>query len=170
MTDRRADPNPGNRATVIISEFDSREDAERALRDLKDKDYLDVRRTAIVTRAMDGEVHVHHDGDVSPAEGALVGTGFGALVGGGLAALTLPGVGPFLAAGALGSAIVGAIAGGITGAATAALVDLGFDDEEIHVIKHSLTRGHTVLVADVKPDRRADWDYDATKFNGRPLR
>ena len=162
--DDKHEPN-----SLLVSEFTSRDEAERALAALKDKKYLDVEKAAIITKAMDGEVKVKNDDDVQPAEGALAGAGFGALVGGGLAAMAIPGVGPFLAAGTLGSALIGALAGGVTGGATAALVDMGFDDKELDAIKNSLARGNTVLVAEVEPDNQDRWKNDLPKYKGRPL-
>ena len=162
--DDKHEPN-----NLLVSEFSTREEAERALAALKDKKHLDVERAAVITKAMDGEVVVHSDDDVKPAEGALAGAGFGALLGGSLAAMAIPGIGPFLSAGTLGSALLGALAGGLTGGATAAIVDMGFDDSEIAAIKNSISRGNTVLVAEVEQDHHNSWKTEIDKYRGKPL-
>ena len=146
---------------TITGLFDSRNQAETAVRSLRDAGVPDG-DISIITNNVDGSHDV--DGDEA-AKGVGTGAGVGAVVGGtggllaGLGMLAIPGVGPVVAGGwllatAIG-AVTGAAVGGATGGIMAALVEAGVDEGDAHVYAEGLRRGGTLVTARVE-DSRAD--------------
>ena len=114
---------------IASAVFDSREEAERALSELRSAGFREE-SVSIVGRSESGEItDSSSDGDddgvnkSGAVKGALGGAAAGTLLG--VAALAIPGVGPFAAAGAIAAgaipeaaaigAGVGATAGGVSG-------------------------------------------------------
>ena len=144
---------------TITGLFDSRNQAEAAVRSLRDAGVPDG-DISIVANNVDGTHEV--DGD-EIAEGAGTGAGVGAVVGGtggllaGLGMLAIPGVGPVVAGGwllatAIGAA-TGAAVGGAAGGLIGALVDAGVDEHDAHVYAEGLRRGGTLVTARVENSR-----------------
>ncbi len=148
----------------VVALFDRFEDAQQAVRNLRDSGY---EQTAInmIARDASGE-YSRSLGDMERSEtgeqagsGAAAGAGVGAVLGGlggllvGLGALAIPGIGPVIAAGpiitTLAGAGVGAAAGGIIGA----LVDLGIPDEHAQYYAEGVRRGGTLVVVHTADDR-----------------
>jgi hypothetical protein len=144
-----------------IGLFYSRDEAERALRELKD-DGFDMNRVNIVAKDADQVTQSagvntadDHDGN-NAAEGAGAGATSGAVLGGitgllvGLGTLAIPGVGPIIVAGeaattiatTLAGAGIGAAAGGIIGG----LVGLGIPEDKAKIYSDRVGKGSYLLM------------------------
>lgn len=146
---------------TITGLFDTHDQADRAVRSLKDAG-IASEDISIVANNADG-AHATDGDDV--AEDAGAGAGIGAAVGGagglltGLGLLAIPGIGPVVAGGWLLSTVVGAAAGAVVGGATGgligALTDAGVDERDAHVYAEGVRRGGILVTARVE-DARAD--------------
>ena len=137
--------------------FYSREEAEAAVRGLKDAGF-DQDRISVIARdadKVDGvetTEEVGNKADEGAAAGAVTGGALGGITGllVGLGALAIPGVGPILLAGAEVSAIATTLAGGAIGAATGglvgALIGLGILEEKAKVYSDSVAGGSFLVM------------------------
>lgn len=157
---------------IAAAVFDSREQAEKAVSELREAGVPDSAISII--QKHDGEdshesrgdiaKDAHDDGDnkaTGTTKGIVTGGTVGAIAG--LGALLIPGVGPFIAAGALAetlgvagsaavaSAAVGATAGGLTGA----LVDYGFDREHAEHYEKRVREGGVFVAVDTSDNPSA---------------
>ena len=137
---------------IASAVFDSREEAERALSELRsagiDEDAISVVGRADESefshgRSYDNDADDDAKGDV--VKGAVIGTGAGALLG--IAALAIPGVGPLAAAGAIAAtaipeaAAIGAGAGLAAGSVSGLLADHGVDEDDAKYYESRLNEG-----------------------------
>ena len=146
---------------IASAVFDSREEAQRALTELRSAGIRDE-AISIVGRGDEtgsgstgnftssdggGETNDEAKGDV--VKGAAIGAGTGALLG--IAALAIPGVGPLVAAGAIASsaiptaAAIGAGAGLAAGSLAGLLADHGVDEEDSRYYEDRLNDGGTFV-------------------------
>jgi uncharacterized membrane protein len=136
---------------IIVAIFPSRAILTKALDRIKELDYLDIRRAAIVAKAASGETIVVND-DISPDEGGVAGGTLGAAMAAWslaqLGALALPGVGAIIALGA--GALVGGLVGRYTGRFAANLIDFGFKNEQVDAMAAELEAGHPALVLELR--------------------
>jgi uncharacterized membrane protein len=136
---------------VIVLVFPSRGVMVDAVDRLKSLDYIDVKNTALIAKAEDGEVIISED-DLSAAEGRVTGGTLGSLIAAlgvaQLGAFLLPGVGPIIAIGA--GALLGALVGGAAGGVAAGLIDFGFDNDQLESLAEHLQNGKTAVVAEVE--------------------
>jgi len=141
---------------IIVAIFPSRAVLTRALDQIKELDYLNIQRAAIVAKAAGGETVILGD-DIGPDEGGVAGGTLGAaMTAWGLAqlgALALPGVGPIIALGA--GALVGGLVGRATGRFAANLIDFGFKNEQVEALASELQAGHPALVLELRNDPSA---------------
>jgi hypothetical protein len=142
--------------------FYSRDEAEAALRALKD-DGFDMNRVNIIAKDADQvtqsaglDTDTAHDDGNNAAEGAGAGATSGAVLGGitglliGLGTLAIPGVGPIIVAGEAATAIattlagagIGAAAGGIIGG----LIGLGIPEDKAKVYSDRIGSGSYLLM------------------------
>ncbi len=134
---------------IASAVFDSREEAERALSELRSAG-IDNDAVSIIGRSESGDGSgITDDDDGVNASGAVKGALGGAAAGGllGLAALAIPGVGPLAAAGAIAASAVpeaaaigagvGATAGGISGL----LTKHGVSDEDAQYYEGRIKQG-----------------------------
>jgi uncharacterized membrane protein len=139
---------------IIVAIFPSRAILTKALDRIKELDYLNIHRSAIVAKATSGETIVLND-DISPDEGGVAGGTLGAAMAAWslaqLGALALPGVGPIIALGA--GALVGGLVGRYTGRFAANLVDFGFKNEQVDTLATELEAGHPALVLELRNDQ-----------------
>ena len=136
---------------IASAVFDSREEAERALTELRSAGVRDD-NISIVGKSESGDGSGMSDNDdddgvnkSGAVKGALMGGGAGALLG--LAALAIPGVGPLAAAGAIAAsaapeaagigAALGATAGGVSGL----LTEHGVSDEDAKYYEDRINQG-----------------------------
>ena len=146
--------------------FYSRDEAERALRALKD-DGFDMNRVNIIAKDADkvtqsAGVDVGYDEGNNAAEGAGAGATSGAVLGGigglllGLGTLAIPGVGPIIVAGEAASTIastlagagIGAAAGGIIGG----LVGLGIPEDKAKIYSDRVGSGSYLVMVNGTDD------------------
>jgi uncharacterized membrane protein len=138
-------------SNVLVLVFPSRGTLVEAIDRLKALPYINVKNTALITKADDGEAFVYED-DISVAEGSITGGTLGSLMGAlgvaQLGAFLLPGVGPIIAIGA--GAILGALIGGTTGGLTARLIDFGFDNDQLEALAEHLQAGRMAVVVEAE--------------------
>lgn len=139
---------------IASAVFDSREEAERAISELRDAG-IDDSAISVVGRPDETSEFSQrrtYDNDDESGEaksdvvkGAVIGTGAGAVLG--IAALAIPGVGPLAAAGAIAAsavptgAAIGAGAGLAAGSIAGLLADHGVDEEDSKYYEERLNRG-----------------------------
>ena len=138
---------------IASAVFDSREEAESALTELRSAGIPDS-AISIVGRSDENEWSQSrtYDNDEAGSEaksdvvkGAVIGTGAGALLG--IAALAIPGVGPLAAAGAIAAsaipqaAAIGAGAGLAAGSVSGLLASHGVDEEDAKYYEGRLDEG-----------------------------
>lgn len=137
-------------ANVIVLIFPSRGTLTNAVDRIHDLGYVNIKNTALIAKADDGETAVFED-DISAVEGGITGGTLGSLIGAlgiaQLGAFLLPGVGPIIAVGA--GALIGALVGGTAGSVTASLIDFGFDNDQLDSLADRLQNGSTALVVEV---------------------
>jgi hypothetical protein len=145
---------------TIAGLFDTREDAERAVRELT---AAGIERSEISMIAQDTTTGEAHEVGSEAGAGAGAGAAAGATAGGllgllvGLGALAIPGIGPVIAAGPLAAAIgsaaagtlVGAVGGAVAGGLIGALVGAGIPAEEAEFYAEGVRRGGTLLTFNV---------------------
>ncbi|HBL12838.1 MAG TPA: histidine kinase [Cyanobacteria bacterium UBA11162] len=175
-----------------IGVFRNHQDAEAALRDLRDAGFP-MSQISLVGKDIHGNGH-STTGDVTNRtktdEGAKAGATTGGILGGlggllvGLGALALPGIGPVIAGGALATALattaagtaIGAAAGGLVGA----LVGLGIPENRARYYNDRVAHGDYLLMINGTDDeirhaqtilnRRGIQDfeiYDSSDVNAR---
>jgi uncharacterized membrane protein len=148
----------------VTAVFDDRNQAERAINELRRRGIPDAQISIVSRRPDDVEVTGKAADDTAGervGKGALAGAGVGTLFG--LAAALIPGIGPFITAGALASALgatggaaaAGAIVGGTSGALAGAFSKAGFSKEEAEFYGSRVESGG-VLVAVESDDVSAD--------------
>lgn len=150
-------------AKTILGVFDNKEDAERAINELRASEY-NPKDISIVMRHNDQTVV--SDAGTGVADGAVSGATAGAVIGGLaglLAAVAIPGLGAFLIGGPIAASLglTGAAAATVSGAATGvlaggllgALTGLGLSDEDARVYGKAVEEGG-ILVA--VPTRRGE--------------
>lgn len=137
--------------------FYSRDEAEGAVRALKDAGY-DMDRVSVVAKdadkigGHDTTQEVGNKADEGAATGAVTGGALGGITGllVGLGALAIPGIGPILLAGAEATAIattlagagIGAAAGGLIGA----LIGLGIPEEKAKIYNDRVKGGSFLVI------------------------
>lgn len=136
---------------IVSAVFDSREEAERALSQLRSVGIRDD-AISIVGRSESGDgggLTEGHDDDGVNKSGAVKGALGGAAAGGllGLAALAIPGVGPLAAAGAIAAsaipeaAAIGAGIGATAGGLSGLLTKHGVSDEDARYYEGRIDQG-----------------------------
>ncbi|MEO1374711.1 MAG: YsnF/AvaK domain-containing protein [Cyanobacteria bacterium J06635_10] len=140
--------------------FYSRDEAEAAVRGLKDAGF-DENRISVIARDADkvegveSTEEIGNKADEGATAGALTGGALGGITGllVGLGTLAIPGVGPILLAGAEATAIATTLAGGAIGAATGglvgALVGLGIPEERAKVYSDRVAGGSFLVMLTV---------------------
>jgi hypothetical protein len=145
---------------IASAVFDSREEAERALTELRS---AGINENSISIIGRHGEQSDtsggidDDDGDAGDkasgaAKGALGGAVGGALLG--VAALAIPGVGPLAAAGAIassaipGAAAIGAGAGALAGGLSGLMTNHGVDEEDARYYEDRIKQGGYFLSVD----------------------
>jgi hypothetical protein len=146
---------------IASAVFDSRDEAERALTELRSAGIPDTAISIVgrtdtnewTGRTYDSDDETH-DAKSDVVKGAVIGTGAGALLG--VAALAIPGVGPLAAAGAIAAsaipeaAAIGAGAGLAVGSVSGLLAGHGVGDEDAKYYEDHLKQGGVFV--SVQPD------------------
>ncbi len=143
-----------NNNVVISAIFDRREEAERAIAELRGAGISDRNMSVIArdeghTTTTDGSGEDTGEAAKDAGKGALGGAALGGLIG--AAALAIPGVGPLAAAGAIatgaipGAAAIGAGAGALAGGLTGLLKDHGVDESDASYYEDRIKQGGTFV-------------------------
>ena len=153
---------------IASAVFDSREEAERALSDLRSEG-ISQDAISIIGRhgEQDSSDRIEGSSDSDDDDGANGSAGVkgalgGAVVGGilGVAALAIPGVGPLAAAGAIasgaipGAAAIGAGVGAGVGGLTGLMTDHGVSHEDAEYYEGRIKEGGTFLSVDAEQANR----------------
>ena len=131
---------------IVSAVFDSREEAERAISELRS---AGVNESALSVIGRHGEEHGDGDDDGANKSGAVKGALAGAGIGGllGVAALAIPGVGPIAAAGAIAAsavpeaAAIGAAVGATAGGLSGLLTKHGVSDDDARYYEERINQG-----------------------------
>jgi uncharacterized membrane protein len=119
---------------LIISVYNRPDQARRVLDDLRrsvQDGHLEIKDTAVLVKDERGRMQLDDNQDVTPGQGALFGAITGGLIG--------------LLGGPVG-AVAGAVAGAATGGISAALIDMGFSDDQLKELQASMPAGSSALV------------------------
>jgi uncharacterized membrane protein len=115
---------------TVIGLFDSRDQAEKAVSDLRNSGFHE--EISIVAADKDKAAGQHKTGEMGMNEGSITtGVSTGGVLGGlaglaaGVGSLAIPGIGPIIAAGPIAGLLSGAATGGIAGG----LIDWGIPAE-----------------------------------------
>ena len=137
--------------TTIVGVFESRSDAEAAIREMKSYG-VHENDLGMVVRHANGREYVDPpagDGGTKAVEGAAVGVAAGAGVGAlwalGIAANVLPVIGPVISGGLLAAVLASAAGGAATAGLVGALVGLGIPEEEANFYESELKSGRTIV-------------------------
>ena len=146
---------------IASAVFDSREEAEKALSELRsagvDQDAISIIGRHGEQSDTSGGVDDDDDAGETAGDGAKGAIG-GAVAGGllGVAALAIPGVGPLAAAGAIasgaipGAAAIGAGVGAVAGGLTGMMTGHGVSDEDAEYYEGHIKNGGTFLSVDTE--------------------
>jgi hypothetical protein len=137
--------------TVLVGVFESRSDAEAAIRAMKSFG-IHEGNIGMVVRHANGREYVDPrpaDAGTKAAEGAAVGAatgaGLGALWALGIAASILPPIGPIISGGLLAAVLASAAGGAATAGLVGALVGLGIPEDEAAYYENELKSGRTIV-------------------------
>lgn len=142
-------------AKTVIGVFKSRQQADRAVDDLRQKGFTNneisiVAKEATARGGQGGGAGRGGGGEFNDniSDGTLTGGAIGGVAGllAGAGALAIPGVGPILAAGPIAAGLTGAVTGGIAGG----LLDLGIPEARGRHYEEEVKRGGILAV--VKTD------------------
>lgn len=131
--------NGGNMSSLVVISFDSPDEAENVLKSLKAQtkyNNISFKDTALVSKDIDGKVHVKNE----VSHGTMTATGVGALLGLMLGGLLFP--------------VAGLLVGAGSGALVGRFMNLGVDGDFIKEVSESLQPGTSalfVLVHDANP-------------------
>lgn len=140
---------------TVVAYYNSREEAERSVRALREKGFGD-NEISILARDDDSRGNQHSQGEMSYddqnlSDGTMTGGALGGLAGlaMGAGALLIPGFGPIIAAGPLAGVLTGALTGGIAGG----LIDYGIPEERSREYERHLEQGRVLAVIKTDENR-----------------
>ena len=136
--------------STVIGTFGSREQAEKAVRALRNKGFTED-EISVVAKRSDKQGDFETAGDDMGGMGkASDGTAWGSALGGvagllaGVGALAIPGIGPIVAAGPLAATLSGAVTGGVAGG----LLDVGIPEDRSRYYEEEVKKGRFLAVID----------------------
>lgn len=142
--------------------FDTREQAEKAVRELQTKGFRKEEISIVARQQQGGQAGGRGDQEAAGEDflggenisgGAAWGGTLGGLAGllAGVGALAIPGIGPVVAAGPLAATLGGAVTGGVAGS----LLDLGIPENEGRQIEQEVKRGRILCAVETR-DKNID--------------
>ena len=144
------DVTPGTHGRTVVGLFRDRNDAESAIRELKDAGFTD-KQIGVAMRNPEEQRELIEDTGSTAAEGAAVGAVSGGVVGGLiglLGSLLIPGVGPIVVGGVLASTLAGAGIGAAAGGIIGALMGLGVPEADARHFDEGLRSGGVLVTVD----------------------
>jgi hypothetical protein len=165
---------------TAVGLFDVRDDAEKAIRDLKAAGFTGD-QIGVAMRDRDAQGKLAESTGTNAAEGAVTGAVGGGILGGlaglliGIGALVIPGIGPVIAGGALatafgttvGTAVAGAGIGAAAGGIVGALVGMGVPEEEARYFESGFRSGR--ILVSVNAQGRVMEALDILERNGADI-
>lgn len=162
---------------IASAVFDTREEAENALSELRSAGFSDATLSVIGQKDesewVQGRSYANDansdDAKSNVVKGAAIGAGAGAILG--VAALAIPGVGPLAAAGAIAAsaipeaAAIGAGAGLAAGSVSGLLTSHGVDEEDAKYYEDRLNQGG--IFVSVQADESGPSLQEAREILGR---
>jgi len=156
--------------TTVVGVFEDRNEADRAVADLKAAGFRDD-QIGVAMRRMEGEVERTTEADsedthagTGAVTGVLAGLGLGALAGLGVLSGVIPIIGPAIAGGTLGVILSNAALGAGVAGLTGALVGAGIPEEEAEYYHKEFEAGRTIVT--VNADGRYDDAYAVLRRHG----
>jgi uncharacterized membrane protein len=130
----------------VIGTFSRRDEAEKAIHELKNKGF-DDNKVSIVARE-------DKEGGTDISGGTVTGGAIGGTAGvlAGLGALAIPGIGPIIAIGPIAAGLTGAVAGGLVGS----LVDLGIPEDRSRFYENKVKEGKVLAVVEADDNQIND--------------
>jgi hypothetical protein len=134
---------------VVVGVFDTNEQAQAAVRDLRDANFGED-QIGVAVRDAKGTTTTGTDTDETKAPegagaGVAAGAGVGALWALGISAGMLPAIGPVIAGGLLASVLASAAGGAVVGGLAGALIGLGIPESEAHRYEEDFKSGRTIV-------------------------
>jgi len=132
-------------AKTVISTFNSRESAERAISDLRSKGF--DKEISLVAKDEKSGGKSRENTSTMKGDSVLDGMSTGGMLGGlaglamGAGALAIPGIGPIVAAGPIAGLFSGAATGGIAGS----LIDWGIPAERSRYYESRIKQGNIMV-------------------------
>ena len=174
FTPSTPDPIPGAETIgrILVALFPSRDDAEQAIRDLKDAGFANEDIGVATHDRIDAPEPEPAPQSAAPSMEAAAGAGAvsGGVVGGLLGligSLLIPGVGPVVLGGVLASALMGAGIGAATGGLVGALTSMGVPETEAQYFDEGLRAGGTLVT--VRGNARIDEAFAILQRRGADL-
>lgn len=145
-------PRRGIVLSTVIGTFADRNQAEKAVKALRDRGFTEDEISIIAKGGNQG------GGDFEAADSDMAlggvgeGTTWGGVLGGaagllaGVGALAIPGIGPIVAAGPLAATLSGAVTGGVAGG----LLDLGIPEDRGQFFEEEVRRGRFLTVIETE--------------------
>ncbi len=135
--------------STVVGVFNTRDAAERAVRDLRAAGYSDD-HIGLIARNADGTTSKENGkGETLVDEGAMLGASAGAiggaLVGAGVVAGVIPVVGPVLAIGTLGTVLLNAVGGAAIAGLAGALIGWGIPEEDARFYEEEVKAGRFLV-------------------------
>jgi hypothetical protein len=134
--------------SVVVGVFDTHDQAQAAVRDLRDARFSeDQIGVAVRDTTRTGETAASDETKAPEGAGAGVaaGAGVGALWALGISAGMLPAIGPVIAGGLLASVLASAAGGAVVGGLAGALVGLGIPESEATRYEEDFKSGRTIV-------------------------
>jgi uncharacterized membrane protein len=131
---------------TVIAYYNSRDDAERSVRHLREKGFGDNEISILAKdeqqSSSQGEEMSFQNQNLT--DGTMTGGALGGLAGlaMGAGALLIPGLGPIMAAGPLAGVLTGALTGGVAGG----LIDYGIPEESSRRYEQHLESGKVLAI------------------------
>ncbi len=139
--------------STVVGTFQSRDEAEQAVRRLRDKGFTEDEISIVAKGEGQGDGQATNN-----ADGAADGATWGGVLGGaagllaGIGALAIPGIGPIVAAGPLAATLTGAASGGLAGG----LLDMGVPDDRGRYYEDEVKRGRVLAAVDTESQMAED--------------
>ncbi|MBS4031384.1 MAG: hypothetical protein KGZ63_08195 [Clostridiales bacterium] len=152
---------------TVVGLFRSKEQAEEAIRELKNRDF-DDEEISLIAKDDEGGKGGKGGGTGYENQNLADGTATGGAVGGiagllaGAGALLIPGIGPIIAAGPLAGALTGIVTGGIAGG----LIDYGIPEEEGERLEQELHKGRILVAVEADDEELAEDCASVFRENG----
>jgi uncharacterized membrane protein len=149
---------------TVVGLFRSKEQAEEAIRELKNRDFENQEISLIAKDDEGGKSGGTGFENQNLSDGTATGGAVGGIAGllAGAGALLIPGIGPIIAAGPLAGALTGIVTGGIAGG----LIDYGIPEEEGERLEQEVHKGSILVAVEADDEELAEECASVFRENG----